>query len=117
MEKNEDFNFSFADDMPHEKYMDENAIEFSDLSSSIQDEIREFDNVLFRALEDGELSDEEYSELYHRSQGIIAQIKNEGNDKDNDINDNSGKDHSGSILFGILLGIGAVIGIEKLIKS
>ena len=97
--------------MPHEKLMDKNGLNFNDLSEAIQEDVRNFDLQHAKALTDGDISEEEHKALLVQSYEIVKKILTEqvGNDSNK-------KRGGGGILFGLLLGIGATLGIGKLLK-
>ena len=98
-------------DLPHEHLMDEHNIEFNELNSSIQKDIRNCDELFKTAMKDGYINDNEEKELITTSYKISQRIKSEHPDK------LDGKDSSG-MLAGIVTGVGiallALFGINQI---
>lgn len=96
-------------DMPHEVIMDRMGLDFTELNAEIQREIRLFDPVYKAALKDGYIDEQEEQQLITHSYKISKMIEQE-----------HGKDSNGSmtvgVFSGILLAIGAAIGIKQLTK-
>jgi hypothetical protein len=97
--------------MPHEKLMDKKGLDFNDLSEAIQEDIRNFDFQHDKALKDGDLTDEEHKALITQSYEIVKKILKDHGD------DSSNKGSGGGIVAGLLIGIGATLGIGKLLQS
>lgn len=62
-------------EMPHEKEMDEKGLEFVDLDESIQQEIRDFDVAYCMALNDCDITEEEFNVLISMSYEIVKKIQ------------------------------------------
>ncbi|ASS50160.1 MAG: hypothetical protein A3D31_11370 [Candidatus Fluviicola riflensis] len=96
--------------MPHELVMDLKGLEYEDLSESIQKSIDEFATIFDRVLEDGYVDDQEEQELLTKSYAIAKAIESEHGSV-------SQGDTTTGVVVGVLVGIGATIGLSQLFKS
>lgn len=97
-------------DMPHELVMDLKSLKYDDLSDNIQQSIDEFDTIYDRVLADGYVSEKEEQELLTKSYEIAKAIESEHGSA-------SQGDTTTGVVVGILVGIGATIGLSQLFKS
>lgn len=98
-----------GDDMPHKEFMEENGLVPTDFSVSLREKLSLFDVEFAKALNDGILTDEEYSSLYSFSLELEALIRKEwGSNKE--------KSQTGAVVA-ILIGIGAIVGLGKIFRS
>jgi hypothetical protein len=110
MEKATGQSWAMGQIMPHEKLMDQKNLDFNDLSETIQEDVRNFDRQHDIAVKDGDITKEEHTALLAQSHEIAKKMRIEEGG-------NSTKKSSGSgIFFGLLIGIGATLGISKLLK-
>lgn len=86
-------------DLPHEEYMDDKNILYSQLPKSIQKAIKEFDKVYEKALKDGLIDEKEEKDIIHQSYEITQLLKKEYESK------NTPKESGGNGVLGFLLGI------------
>lgn len=100
-----------SNDFPHEFLLDNLGVSITQLSASTQREIQNFDRMYMDAIIDGTITKQEKQELVTASYEIAKNIQKE-------VGDQSDKNAKVTGIFtGILLAIGAVIGIREITKS
>lgn len=98
-----------GDDMPHKEFMEDNGLVPTDFSDSLREKLSLFDVEFSRALNDGIVTDDEYSSLHSFSTELEALIRKELNSKKE-------SSQTGAVVA-ILIGIGAIVGLGKIFKS
>ena len=96
-------------EMPHELIMDLKDLDFNDLSPEIQLEIRVFDVLYMHVMEDEIVTHQEKQELLTKSYEIAKFIELE--------HGKASQDNTTGIVVGVLVAIGATIGLSQLFKS
>lgn len=111
MRKNQSDNWTRNHDMPHDHIMDMKGIDYSDLSESIQKDIRDYDDIFEDALQDGYIDENEEKNLITASFKIAERIKKEH------LNETTTKG-GGGVFLGVLTGFGlatlAVFGLNQM---
>lgn len=112
MKRHEQDEWVRSNDMPHEIIMDNHNVEYKDLSTSIQADIRHFDNIYDEALKDGFIDDEEENDLIAESYKIAIRIKKEHLKLNEDSGSSGGA--IGGIIAGVGIGVLALLGINQI---
>jgi len=102
--------YQLGHDLPHEHVLDNLNLSLDDLNARLRTEIRRVDDIYARFMVDGILDDSELKELITESYKVAVQIQAEYDKTQNANTSNVG------IIGGILLVIGAAIGIKQLTK-
>lgn len=95
--------------MPHKEFLEENGLVPNDLSDSLRQKLSLFDVEFAKALNDGIMTDEEYSSLHSFSIELENLIRKEwGSSRE--------KSQTGAVVA-VLFAIGAVVGLGKIFRS
>ena len=108
IEREED-GFLFNHDLPHENTMDRIGFELEDFDTGLRAKIRRIDDLFLKAMEDGYVDDKEEEELITLSYKVSEEIEKRNNE-----GANGGENLT--IIGGLLLLLGAAIGIKQLSK-
>ncbi|ASS48425.1 MAG: hypothetical protein A3D31_08320 [Candidatus Fluviicola riflensis] len=95
-----------GDDMPHREFMEDNGLVPTDFSESLREKLSLFDVEFAKALNDGIVTDDEYTSLHSFSTELESLIRKEWDSKKN-------SSQTGAVVA-ILIAIGAIIGLGKL---
>jgi hypothetical protein len=98
-----------GDDMPHKEFMEENGLVPTDFSDSLRQKLSLFDVEFAKALNDGIVTEEEYTSLHSFSTELESLIRKELDSKKE-------SSQTGAVVA-ILIGIGAIVGLGKIFKS
>ena len=98
-----------GDDMPHKEFMEDNGLVPADFSESLRIKLTAFDVEFAKALEDGIFDEKEYNSLYAFSAELEKLISHEWDLK-------KGSSGTGAVV-GVILAIGAIIGLGKIFRS
>lgn len=109
MESTNTSQWLMGDDMPHKEFMEENGLVPTDFSESLKIKLTAFDVEFATALNDGIMTDEEYSSLHSFSSELERLIRKEWEAK-------KGSSQTGAVVA-VLIAIGAIIGLGKLSQS
>lgn len=99
--------FLFNHDLPHENTLDRLGLELKDLDAGTRAKIRQIDDVFAKAMADGYVDEEEEKTLIALSYKVAEEIER-------DHGNNSSNNGTMAVFGGIMLLIGAAIGIKQL---
>lgn len=109
MEAENSSQWLMGEDMPHRECMEDNGLVPTDFSESLRQKLALFDAEFATALNDGIMTDEEYTSLHSFSTELERLIQQEWK---------AGKEKSQTgAVVAILIGIGAIVGLGKLFRS
>ncbi|TSJ41278.1 hypothetical protein [Fluviicola chungangensis] len=109
MESEKSSQWYIADDMPHKEFMEENGLDPKDFSDSLREKLSLFDVEFATALNDGIVTEEEYTSLHSFSSELERLIRKEWEAKKE-------SSQTGAVVA-VLIGLGAIIGLGKIFKS
>jgi hypothetical protein len=98
-----------GDDMPHREFMEDNGLVPTDFSDSLREKLSLFDVEFARALNDGIVTNDEYSSLHSFSTELERLLRKELDSKKE-------SSQTGAVVA-VLAAIGAIIGLGKIFKS
>ena len=98
-----------GDDMPHKEFMEDNGLVPTDFSDSLREKLSLFDIEFSRVLNDGVVTEEEYTSLYSFSTELEKLIRKEWDSKKE-------SSQTGAVVA-VLIGIGAIVGLGKIFRS
>ena len=95
--------------MPHKEFMEDNGLVPTDFSDSLREKLSLFDIEFSRVLNDGIVTEEEYTSLHSFSTEIEKLIRKEWDSKKE-------SSQTGAVVA-VLIGIGAIVGLGKIFRS
>ena len=98
-----------GDDMPHKEFMEDNGLVPTDFSDSLREKLSLFDIEFSRVLNDGIVTEEEYTSLHSFSTELEKLIRKEWDSKKE-------SSQTGAVVA-VLNGIGAIVGLGKIYRS
>lgn len=98
-----------GDDMPHKEFMEENGLVPTDFSESLREKLSLFDVEFAKALNDGIVTEEEYTSLHSFSTEIKVLLSNEWSSTKNT--------SQTGVVVTALIAIGAILGLGKIFRS
>ena len=98
-----------GDDMPHKEFMEDNGLVPTDFSDSLREKLSLFDIEFSRVLDDGIVTEEEYTSLHSFSTELEKLIRKEWDSKKE-------SSQTGAVVA-VLIGIGAIVGLGKIFRS
>lgn len=98
-----------GDDMPHKEFMEDNGLVPTDFSDSLREKLSLFDIEFSRVLNDGIVTEEEYTSLHSFSTELEKLIRKEWDSKKE-------SSQTGAVVA-VLIGIGAIVGLGKIFRS
>ena len=98
-----------GDDMPHKEFMEDNGLVPTDFSESLRTKLTAFDAEFATVLNDGIVTEDEYTSLYVFSSELEKLIRHEWETK-------KGSSQTGAVVA-VVIAIGAILGLGKIMNS